>query len=150
MTCKCLKPGPMATVAKCETRNAKCTMPGEGLQIAGGKELNNLNAERRKEKKKGLTGASESTNQRRASRRTRCLGMSNNAHDPPRLPLGKDQLPLCEDLGQPLLPFVVVVYNRFDELVNVYRSPLTSFLVPDLDIKLNPGVNPRSSRILSR
>jgi len=133
----------MATVAKCEMRNVQCQEMDREQQ--GGNE-----SECRTKKKRGLrTGASESINQRRASRRPRRLRISNNAHDTPRLSLGKGQLPLCEDLGQPLLPFVVVVYDRFDELVNMYRSSLTRLLVPDLDIELNSGVDPRSSRILN-
>ena len=84
-----------------------------------------------------------------ASRGTGCLWISSDAHDPPRLSLWKDQRPLREDLGQPLLPFVVVVYDRLDELVNAYRSSSTRSLVTDLDVELNPGVDARFSRILS-
>ena len=103
------------------------------------------NVENRKEKRKSRTGCDAM----RTSRGTGCLWISSNAHDPPRLSLRKDQRPLREDLGQPLLPFVVVVYDRLDQLVNAYRSSSTRSWVTDLDIELNPGVDARFSRILS-
>jgi hypothetical protein len=74
---------------------------------------------------------------RSVSRRPRCVGISSNAHDPPRLSLWKDQFPLREDLGQPNFPLVVVVDDLFDELVHAYRPPETGFLVPGVDVELN-------------
>ena len=127
-----------------QLRNAKCKMYNARREIA--KKKLDPNVENRKEKKEKLrTGG----NARRASRGTGCLWISSNAHDPPRLSLWKDQRPLREDLGQPLLPFVVVVYDRLDELMNAYGSSSTRSLVTDLDIELNLGVDARFSRILS-
>ena len=116
-------------------KDAKCTMRGEDLQA--GRIRTRTDKEERKKKRQELGTGSERVDPRSVLRRSRRVGISSNAHDPPRLSLWKDQFPLREDLGQPNLPLVVVVDDLFDELVHAYRSLETRFLVPGVDVKLN-------------
>lgn len=127
---------PMATIV----RSAKCTMRWRNASNEK-RDSNLAEGGRRREASSNGGATSDGIDPFTILRGTRRLGISNDAHDTPGLTLWKDQFPLGKDLGQSGLPFVIVMNDRFDELMNASGSSFTRFGVPDFDVKLNPGVN---------